>query len=88
MSGTAKAPNTDIALVFGGGGKPAAPGRGPLPMKPDADAGGGMDDEAAEGEDTPPPEFATHAAEAFDPERSVEERTAALYRAIKSCGSY
>lgn len=85
-----KAPNTDIALVFGGGGgKPAAPGPGPMPMKPDSERAEPMaDDEAAEGEDAPPPEFSTHAAEAFDPERSLEERTAALYRAIKSCGSY
>lgn len=89
-----KAPNTDIALVFGGGGgKSAAPARGPMPMKPgmsgDSERAEPMaDDEAAEGEDAPPPEFSTHAAEAFDPERSLEERTAALYRAIKSCGSY
>lgn len=78
-------PNTDLAIVFGGGGGKAPPPGGP--MKP-APMGGedGMDDEAAEGEDQPPAEFSTHAAEAFDPEASLEQRTAALYRAIKSCG--
>lgn len=85
MSGTSK-PNTDLALVFGGGGK-AAPGgadKGPMAsILDEAEAAPAGDENAGEGD--VPPEFATHAEEAFDPERSLEERTAALYRAIQSC---
>lgn len=86
MSGTSK-PNTDIALVFGGGGKAApagGPAKGPMASALD-EAEAAPDGDENEGGESVPPEFATHAEEAFDPERSLEERTAALYRAIQSC---
>jgi hypothetical protein len=49
------------------------------------EAAGGDEGSEPEAEPEVPPEFATHAEEAFDPERPLEERTAALYRAIQAC---
>lgn len=77
----AKASNTDLDAVFGGGSSAAPAG----PALPDADAG--LDDyspeEGQEDQDAPPPEFSTHALEAF-PELD-DAQLQALYRAIQAC---
>jgi hypothetical protein len=70
-------PDIDLALVLGGEPKDKKP-------KPMMGEGEGDTEEAGEGEELPPG-FAQAAEEAFDTERSVEERTAALHRAIGAC---
>jgi ABC-type branched-subunit amino acid transport system substrate-binding protein len=71
-----KPPAIDLAVVLGGG-KPS------MHDEPDADDMGGKPD--GDEDDAMPAGFSQAAEEAFDPERSPEERTAALYRAIKAC---
>lgn len=84
MSATSKGGNTDLALVFGGGGRAAPAAAAMKPGMDDESAEPMADDESAEGE-APPPEFATHAEEALDPEAAPEDRIKALYRAIQAC---
>lgn len=72
------ADNTDMAKVFG-------PGAGPS-LRAAADEAYSEEPAEAEGVgEELPAEFRVHAEEALDPERTPEERMAALYRAIQSC---
>lgn len=87
-----KGKSGSLALVFGGGGKDAAPGGGPS-----GDEAEGLDslDELAEGlaetdgdsmaPEAMPPDFAVHASEAFPELADDEGRLEALYRTIKAC---
>lgn len=82
MDAAKKKPAIDLAVVLGGGkgGKSAPPS---MHNEPDADDMGGKPE--GDEDEAMPAGFSQAAEEVFDPERSPEERTAALYRAIKAC---
>lgn len=82
----------NLALIFGGGGKDAAPEGGPSGDAGDegeVDIGldelaGGLAGEAEEAE-AMPPDFSVHASEAFPELAGDDARLEALYRTIKAC---
>lgn len=83
----------NLALIFGGGGKDAAPGGGPsgdADMAEDEvdvsldELAGGLAGDPEEAE-AMPPDFSVHASEAFPELAGDDARLEALYRTIKSC---
>lgn len=82
-----KASNVSLADVFGKGSKAASGSTEAAepPMGPVDDDFAAMDPTEEEAAEAVPPDFATHAAEAFPELAGDDARLDALYRMVKSC---